>query len=52
MEYQKNINLLKHSPNKSSKFRARNWNEINNGRRRVTPIVKSNLRHYLKEEFM
>ena len=29
MEYQKIINLLKHTPNQSSKFRAKSWVEIN-----------------------
>ena len=30
MEYQKIINLLENAPNKSSKFKTRNWIEINN----------------------
>ena len=29
MEYKKIINLLKHTPNQSSKFRAKSWVEIN-----------------------
>ena len=29
MEYQNIINLLKHTPNQSSKFRAKSWVEIN-----------------------
>ena len=32
MEYQKTANLLNHSSNKPSKFRARNWVEINDDR--------------------
>ena len=31
MEYQKIINLLDITPNKPSKFRTRNWVEINYG---------------------
>ena len=30
MEYQKPINLLKNTPNQSSKFRTKNWIEVNN----------------------
>ena len=29
MEYQKIINLLEKTPNQPSKFRAKNWAEIN-----------------------
>ena len=31
MEYQKIINLLDNTPNQPSKFRAKNWVEINDG---------------------
>ena len=29
MEYQKIINLLKNTPNQTSKFRTKNWVEVN-----------------------
>ena len=29
MEYQKKINLLEHKPNQPSKFRTKNWAELN-----------------------
>ena len=31
MEYQKLINLLDNGPNQPSKFKTRNWVEINDG---------------------
>ena len=31
MEYQKIINLLDNTPNQSSKFKTKNWVEINDG---------------------
>ena len=31
MEYQKIINLLQNTPNQSSKFKTKNWVEINDG---------------------
>ena len=45
MEYQKIINLLDNAPNHPSKFRTKNWVEINDDSR-VTckPIVKLNLK--------
>ena len=33
MEYQKIINLLENSPNQPSKFRTKNWVEVNDGSR-------------------
>ena len=33
MEYQKIINLLGNTPNQSTKFRTKNWSEINDGSR-------------------
>ena len=33
MEYQKIINLLENSPNQPSKFRTKNWVEVNGGSR-------------------
>ena len=35
MEYQKIINLLDNTPNQLSKFRAKNWTEINDQSRGV-----------------
>ena len=35
MEYQKIINLLENTPNKLSKFRTKNWIEINDKSRGV-----------------
>ena len=56
MEYQKIINLLDNTPNQLSKFRTKNWNEINDQSRGVyninsnirfkTTIVKSSLCDY------
>ena len=31
MEYKKIINLLENTPNQSSKFKTKNWIEINDG---------------------
>ena len=39
MEYQKMINLLDNRPNQLSKFRTKNWIEINDQSRRVYDIV-------------
>ena len=33
MEYQKIINLLDNTPNQPSKFRTKNWSEINHDAR-------------------
>ena len=33
MEYQKIINLLENTPNQPTKFRTKNWVEINDGSR-------------------
>ena len=35
MEYEKIINLLGNTPNKSSKFKTKNWVEINDELRRM-----------------
>ena len=56
MEYQKIINLLENPPDQLSKFRTKNWTEINNQSRGVystsshirfkTTMLKSNLCGY------
>ena len=56
MEYQKIINLLDNTKNEPSKFRTRNWVEINDESRGTyyynsdikfkTSMIKSNLCHY------
>ena len=55
MEYQKIINLLDNTANQPSKFRTRNWVEINNESKEKydnsnirfeTPIIRSNLCDY------
>ena len=56
MEYKKIINLLDNTPNQSTKFRTKNWVEINNdapGRyntnsqiKRKTSMLKSSLCDY------
>ena len=56
MEYQKIMNLLGNTPNQPSKFRAKNWVEINDIARRTyntssqikfkTSMIKSNLCGY------
>ena len=55
MEYQKIINLLDDTPNELSKFRTRNWVEINDESRGKcdssnikfkTSIIRSNLSDY------
>ena len=38
MEYQKLINLVDNTPNQPTKFRAKNWVEINNDARRTCNI--------------
>ena len=43
MEYQKIINLLENTPNQLSKFRAKNWIEIND-QPRGTYNTNSNIR--------
>ena len=43
MEY-KEINLLDNTPNQPSKFRTKNWVEINVRKKDITPIVKLNLK--------
>ena len=46
MEYQKIANLLDSASNKPSKFRTRNWVEINDKARVHTLIInKLNLKH-------
>ena len=35
MEYQKIINLLDNTPNQPSKFRTKNWVEVNNELRKT-----------------
>ena len=45
MEYQKNNKLVRQYTNQPSKFRKRNWVEINDDCwERITPIVKLNLK--------
>ena len=45
MEYQKIINLLDDAKNQPSKFRTRNWIEINDeSRGTIVPIVTLNLK--------
>ena len=56
MEYQKLINLLENTPNQPSKFRTKNWVEINDDKRGTyktnsqinfkTPMLKSSLCDY------
>ena len=55
MEYQKIINLLDNTANQPSKFRTRNWAEINNESKEKydnsnirfeTSIIRSNLCDY------
>ena len=55
MEYQKIINLLDNTANQPSKFRTRNWVEINNeskekydnsNSRFKTSVIRSNLCDY------
>ena len=43
MKYQKIIDLLENTANQPSKFRTRNWIEINDDER-ATPIIKLNLK--------
>ena len=38
MEYQKIISLLENTPNQLSKFRIKNWDEVNNESRRTYNI--------------
>ena len=38
MEYPKKINLLNNAPNHATKFRTKNWVEIN-----IAPVVKINI---------
>ena len=46
MEYQKISNLLNDESNKPSKFRTKNWVEIDDEARRYTLIInKLNLKH-------
>ena len=45
MKYQKIINFLDNTPNQPSKFRTKNWVEINDDSvESITPIVKLNLK--------
>ena len=45
MEYQKMINLLINTINQPSKFKTKNWVEINDNLREcVTPVVKLNVK--------
>ena len=44
MECQKIINLLDNTPNEPSKFRTKNWFEINDDANSITPIVTLNLK--------
>ena len=46
MEYQKITNLLNNTSNQPSKFRNKNWVEINGDSRveHITPIIKLNLK--------
>ena len=56
MEYQKVVNLLDNAPNKPSKFKAKDWDELNDGSRGTyntnkqikfeTSILKSILYNY------
>ena len=43
IESPKPVNLLDNTPIQPSKFRTKNWFEINDDHGMVTPIVKSNL---------
>ena len=45
MEYQKIINLLNVTRNQRSKFRTKNWAEINDesGGEHIIPVIKLNL---------
>ena len=43
IEYQKAVNVLDNRPNQPTKFRTKNWVEVNDDwRGRITPIVKLN----------
>ena len=45
MEYQKIINLLDNTPNQPTKFKTKNYVEINNdAREHIMPIVKLKLK--------
>ena len=45
MEYQKIINLLNNTPNQPTRFRTKNWVEMNDdARERITLIVNLNLK--------
>ena len=44
MEYQKIINLLDNTPNQPTKFRSKNWVEINDDSGGMTLMVKLNLK--------
>ena len=49
MENQKMINLLGNTPNQPSKFRARNWVEMNRGER-MSPIMTLNLKSQWQDQ--
>ena len=44
MEYQKIIDLLDNTPNQSSKFRTKNWIQINDDLPHIATSVKLNLK--------
>ena len=44
MEYQKIIDLLDNTPNQSSKFRTKNWIQINDDLPHIATAVKLNLK--------
>ena len=44
MKRQQIINLLDNTPNRPTKFRGKNWVEINDESRGITLIVKLNLK--------
>ena len=50
MEYQKIINLLDNTPNQPSKFRTKNWVEVNDDATKIvkfkTSVLKSSLCDY------
>ena len=45
MEYQKKANLLDNTSNQTSKFKTKNWDEINDESRGTLLIDKSILKH-------
>ena len=53
MEYQKIINLLDNTPNQPTKFRTKNWVEVNDGSYGVYNIGSQiKFKTYVKVKFM